>query len=264
MQKSPLGKTSVFSDKYNPGLLFAIPRKKELDEHYKDIIFYGYDIWNAYEISWLREDGKPEVNIAEIIYSCQSKFIVESKSLKLYLNSFNGTIFQSVDDVKNTIKQDLSKILLTEIEAKLIDVASQSIFSHKYESNSIDHHYTTNNMIHIKCDYNNVVTQEKIHTHLLKSNCPVTAQPDWATLFIKYSGPKIEYDSLLSYIISLRNENEFHEECIERIYKSIYYHCKPSNLEVYGRYNRRGGIDINPFRSSSKTAIPINGRTLRQ
>lgn len=264
---SALGKKSIYTDQYNPSLLFAIPRsdkRNELGINNNIIPFYGYDIWNAYEISWIRPDGRPEVAASEIIYSCRSEYIIESKSLKLYLNSFNGTIFKSTDHVKTTIEQDLSNKLNTNVLIKLKDINTE-INLKKPEGENIDNYYDQNlDGCKIEITDKTIVQNEKIYTHLLKSNCPVTIQPDWGTLMINYSGPKINYSSLINYIISLRNLNEFHEQCIEKIYIDIYKNCNPYNLEIYGRYTRRGGIDINPYRSTKNTPIPENIRTYRQ
>ena len=267
VNSSPLGKKSCYTDKYDISVLFAIPRlnkRTEIGISNNNIPFYGYDIWNAYEVSWIRPDGRPDVAIAEIIYSCRSEYIIESKSLKLYLNSFNGTIFKSKHHVKTTIEQDLSNKLNTDILVKLNDIDTEVNFK-KSEGENIDNYYDK--------DFDNskvetidgiIVKDKKIYSNLLKSNCPVTMQPDWGTLIITYSGQKINYSSLINYIISLRNLNEFHEQCIEKIYMEIYKNCNPYNLEVYGRYTRRGGIDINPYRSTKNTPIPENTRTYRQ
>ncbi|RST71957.1 NADPH-dependent 7-cyano-7-deazaguanine reductase QueF [Candidatus Aquarickettsia rohweri] len=267
VNSSALGKKSIYTDQYNPSLLFAIPRvdkRNEIGIDNNNMTFYGYDIWNAYEISWLRPDRRPDIATSEIIYSCRSEYIIESKSLKLYLNSFNGTIFKSKDHVKTTIEQDLSHKLSTDVIVKLEDINTEVTLKNP-EGKNIDNYYDKKlDNCKIEITDKTIVQDEKIYTHLLKSNCPVTMQPDWGTLIINYSGAKINYSSLINYIISLRNLNEFHEQCIEKIYMDIYRNCKTSNLEVYGRYTRRGGIDINPYRSTKDTPIPENIRTYRQ
>ena len=226
--------------------------------------FFGYDIWNAYELSWLWDDGKPEVATAEIIYDCESEFMVESKSLKLYLNSFNNTIFNSAEDVRDTIKKDLSDKLKTNVSVKLNDLEGKIKYAIPPGIN-IDNFYSQGfKGSNIRVSQDIVVQQEQLFTNLLKSNCPMTGQPDWGTLMLTYSGQKMDYTSLIKHIILLRNLNEFHEQCIEKIYMNIYTACQPDYLEVYARYTRRGGIDINPYRCSEKTPIPNNYRVYRQ
>lgn len=214
---------------------------------------YGFDIWNCYEISWLSPGGKPEVRIGEIVVPCSSPNIVESKSLKLYFNSFNDTKFQKEADVVATIRKDLGEVLKSEILVSLKKLSA-------YAGNPIDSFQGT----HIDLEdieiggaaYDPFVLEkgeeylsENLYSDLLKSNCPVTGQPDWASLLISYEGLKILRPSLLKYIISLRNSEEFHEQCVERIFCDIKERLSPEKLLVYARYTRRGGIDINPVRS---------------
>ena len=265
---SPLGKKSVYIDKYDSDLIFLIERSVKREEigisREQKLPFYGYDIINAYEISWLSPNGKPEVSIAEVIYPCSSKYLLESKSLKLYLNSFNNTIFNSANHVRKTIEYDLSNKLKVKVFVRFLSVHNR-VESFVLEGQNIDEAYS-NNFIHPAITILSDVTvkNEVIYSHLLKSNCPVTFQPDWGTLIVTYSGPKINYCSFLHYIISLRNLNEFHEQCIEKIYMEIYRSYNPESLEVYGRYSRRGGIDINPYRSTKDNKVPKNHRTSRQ
>ncbi|WPX96049.1 NADPH-dependent 7-cyano-7-deazaguanine reductase QueF [Candidatus Bandiella euplotis] len=261
-----LGKKSEYTELYDNSLLFPISRtlkRNELGMSANTPVF-GHDVWNAYEISWLRSDGRPEVSMAEIIYSAQSEFIIESKSLKLYLNSFNGTVFTSPQHVKDTIQKDMSDKLNTDVQVKLIPLETKVTYMTP-PGVSIDDFYS--NAVENKklaAIEGTRVFKEKLFTNLLKSNCPVTMQPDWGTLMLTYSGNKINYASLLNYIISLRGLNEFHEQCIEKIYMDIYHTCKPEYLEVYARYTRRGGVDINPYRCSEKSEAPLNYRVQRQ
>ena len=263
---SPLGKKSTYSDQYDGNLIFPISRvikRKELGIS-SELPFFGYDIWNAYEVSWLRSDEKPEVATAEIIYDCESEFIVESKSLKLYLNSFNNTTFDFAYKVEDTISKDLSDKLKTSVLVKLGNLHRKVKYAMPPGINIGDFYskdFKGSNILVLEGDK---VQREQLFTNLLKSNCPVTGQPDWATLMITYSGNKIAYVSLISYIISLRNLNEFHEQCVEKIYTDISTACKPDYLEIYARYTRRGGIDINPYRCSEKTPVPDNYRMYRQ
>lgn len=267
VNSSPLGKKSPYISKYDNSLIFPIERaikRHEIGINKKTPHFYGYDILNAYELSWLSSNGKPEIVVAEIIYSCRSEYLVESKSLKLYLNSFNNTVFDSATHVKQVIENDLSNKLKTDVMVRLIDI-NQEINSFIPEGENIDNFYKED-LISPTIEVINsiVVKNEIIYSHLLKSNCPVTLQPDWGTLIVTYSGPKINRYTLLHYILSLRNLNEFHEQCIEKIYMEIYKSCKPDYLQVYGRYTRRGGIDINPYRSTMDYPVPDNIRTFRQ
>ncbi len=261
---SPLGKKTSYLNHYNPQLLFPISRSEKRKEIGIDgaLPFFGYDIWNAYEISWIREDACPEVKIAEIIYDCNSEFLIESKSLKLYLNSFNNHVFHDENQVSQTIQNDLRKALNTDVTVNIFSVEDKVSFL-DINGIHIDKSYSQNTSSSL-IESKEIIT-EKLYSHLLKSNCPVTGQPDWATIFVKYRGKKINHASLLNYIISLRNLQEFHEQCVEKIFMQILNNCKPEFLEVYARYTRRGGIDINPFRSSKKDPyIPENKRIIRQ
>lgn len=267
IQSSCLGKKSFYKDQYDNSLIHPIARQKkryDIGIDNKKLPFYGYDIFNAYEVSWLAPSGKPEVYIAEIIYPCNSEYLIESKSLKLYLNSFNGTIFHSKYYVRQLIQSDISNKLKTNVLVKLIGI-NKKISSCLPEGELIDSYYSKHiTDSDIKTIAGKFVQNEQIYSNLLKSNCPVTLQPDWGTLMITYSGLKINPFNLLRYIISLRNMNEFHEQCIEKIYMEIDKSCQPYDLQVYGRYTRRGGIDINPFRSKTDCSIPSNIRNFRQ
>jgi len=268
IKSSELGKKSHYRDFYSPDLLFPIPRslkRIELFKNKKEIDFYGVDIWNAYELYWLNEDHIPRVAVAKIIYDANSEFIIESKSLKLYLNSFNGSIFKNHKEVSSTIRTDLAKVLKVDVICELT-----SIEDLKYNA-PIKFGILLDEM-DFKPDIKNTevlnestnIVEESLYTHLLKSNCLVTGQPDFGSLFIRYKGLKIDHKLLLNYIISLRNLNEFHEECVERIFEKIYSSCGPEYLEVFARYTRRGGIDINPFRSSLSNFQIYDNRVMRQ
>jgi 7-cyano-7-deazaguanine reductase len=270
LEQSQLGKASEYKSSYNPQLLFRIPReinRTELGIDDKNPGFYGVDIWTHYEVSWLNLSGKPCVAIGEIIYPASTPNIIESKSMKLYFNSFNGTKFADSNAVIDTVTKDLSKSIGASVEFKLLPVDTHSS-SIKFDGICLDD-------LDIQCDTytphpaylscsNNTVTEE-VYTNLLKSNCMMTLQPDWASVHIKYSGAQIEHNSLLKYIISLRDNNEFHEQCVERIFNDIMTKCKPNSLTVYARYTRRGGLDINPFRTTEKNFVmPDNNRLIRQ
>ncbi len=256
VQNSSLGKSSAYIAKYKPELLFPILRantRRELGLNLDNLAFQGDDIWNAYELSWLNGKGKPEVAIAEFRFSCTSPNLIESKSFKLYLNSFNNTVFNSHEEVSQALKQDLSKVTgaLVKVNLKKLDEI-EKIMTH-FSGTCLDD-------LDVVCtDYlpesktlltSNVPVHEVLYSDLLKSNCPVTGQPDWASIQIEYVGNKINHAGLLQYIVSFRNHNGFHEDCVERIFTDIMRLCKPVKLFVYARYTRRGGLDINPYRAN--------------
>jgi len=270
---APLGKTSPNPDSYSPDLLFPIARSthRDLLNYQKTLPFMGVDIWNAYELSWLNLKGKPEVAIAQIEIPSNSPNIVESKSLKLYLNSFNNERFSNADEVKKRIIEDLSVCLKSQLnvllfdpmawsELKLVEPKGLCLDRLDIEINPQD----IPNSSWLKADFENGPIEETLYSNLLKSNCPVTGQPDWATITISYTGPTIDQESLLRYLISYRNHQEFHEHCVEKIFCDIKSECKPIKLLVYARYTRRGGLDINPMRTDFNIAWPENKRLARQ
>lgn len=252
--KSPLGEKVEYSDKYNPLLLCSFPRsnqREELGIESDNIPFNGFDIWRAYELSWLNLKGKPLCATAKFIFPCSSKLMVESKSLKLYLNSFCQTKFQNIDEVKKTLTKDLSLATNSDVVVVLNTLEKQEQFIN-FPGFLLDNLDIETDCYQVNPNLlktSQTVVEEKLYSNLLKSNCLVTGQPDWATLFIHYIGPKIDHASLLKYIISFRQHQEFHEQCVERIFIDIKKICKTSKLTIYAKYTRRGGIDINPFRS---------------
>ncbi len=276
--QSPLGKASSYADQYDPGLLYPLPRLSKREEVGVTgrLPFMGADLWTAYEVSWLNHRGKPQVAIAQVVVPCESTHIVESKSFKLYLNSFNNTAFESAEQVQAHLREDLSeavwrggpmqasvgvKLLMPEqfdaqpvreLDGLLLD--RLDIDCTQYEP--------APSLLRAAVDEQPVT--ETLVSHLLKSNCLVTGQPDWGSVQISYSGPQINQEGLLQYIVSFRNHNEFHEQCVERIYMDIMRQCRPTKLSVYARYTRRGGLDINPWRSSHPQRPPQNVRTARQ
>lgn len=270
---SELGKKTDYDQSYNPDRLYPIPRagkRKEIGIDPNALPFSGFDCWNHYEVSWLNEKGKPIVATAEIYYDCASLFIVESKSLKLYFNSLNNCKFKSIGDVEKIIQHDLEKTLdsaVTVIVNQLGHSKSAKIHE-KFAGECIDD-------IDIECtkysvdpsylSTNDEQVEETLYSDLLKSNCLVTNQPDWGSVQISYKGNKINREGLLQYLVSFRNHNEFHEQCIERIFIDIMKYCKPSELTIYGRYTRRGGLDINPYRSTKNVNFKnMNHRLIRQ
>ena len=268
--KSSLGKVTHYAHHYDPQLLFAIERKtKRRELNIKEsLTFYGYDIWNAYEISFLNLQGKPIVATASITVAANSPCIFESKSLKLYLNSFNHTHFKGLGEVGQLITQDLSDTTQSQVLVELQDLktAAKNTIT-LFSGQNIDDLDITTQVYNIHPEFltvgHNKVT-ETLNSDLLKSNCPVTHQPDWGSVYIQYHGNKIQPEGLLKYIISLRQHDDFHEHCIERIFVDIMQRCQPEELTVYGRYTRRGGIDINPLRSTQAELTMPNLRLVRQ
>ena len=269
---SPLGKTAAYQTQYAPQLLFPIPRQQKRDELQLTgtLPFFGVDIWNAYELSWLNLRGKPQVAIATISAPADSPNIIESKSFKLYLNSFNQTRLADTDALLALLRQDLSNgfgapvhIVLTqpdgfgavkmgELDGVLLDRLDIEVDQ-----------YTPSPAL-LKAAHDEAPVEQTLVSHLLKSNCLVTGQPDWASVQVRYVGPQIEQEGLLRYLIGFREHNEFHEQCVERIFVDILRQCAPQKLAVYARYTRRGGLDINPWRSNFSGGPPRNLRTARQ
>jgi 7-cyano-7-deazaguanine reductase len=268
---SPLGKNSAYISHYDASLLFPIPRKIKRDElnlSDSSLPFVGFDVWNAYELSWLNKQGKPQVALAEFTFDCLSKNIIESKSFKLYLNSFNNTRLESLDELQDLLLKDLKEAVEGQVNLKIMSLGS--LTGRKLDGPSgicIDDQDITFDKYTVDASYltstkENEIT-EVLYSNLLKSNCLVTGQPDWGTLEIHYTGPEINRENLLRYIVSFRNHNEFHEQCVERIFIDLFQFCKPSNLTVKAFYTRRGGLDINPIRSTSH--VHFDGiRTVRQ
>ena len=276
--QSQLGRTSAYVDQYDASLLFPIPRagKREELQLGPQLPFFGADLWTAFELSWLNPRGKPQVAIAHLTVPCETPNIVESKSFKLYLNSFNNSVFQGIDAVRDVLRVDLGEAVWRgsgragSIGVKLL---APDAFDREpvNELDGIDldrldlecTHYTPAPEL-LRSAIGEVPVSETLTSRLLKSNCLVTGQPDWGSVQVRYSGPQIEQAGLLQYIVSFRNHNEFHEQCVERIFMDVWRRCQPTKLAVYARYTRRGGLDINPFRTSWPQALPSNARTARQ
>jgi len=268
---APLGKVSHYQDQYNSGLLFPIARSIQRNEIniLNSLPFKGVDAWNAYEVSWLNKRGKPEVAMAKCIFPCESPFIIESKSFKLYLNSLNQTMFDSLEVVKAILIKDLSAAAGASVHVDLFSLAAmQDVLIPSFQGECLD-------TIDITCDTyqthpdflqtDNQIISETVYSNLLKSNCLVTGQPDWASIQIQYTGNKIQHAGLLQYLISFRQHHEFHEQCVERIFMDIMTQCAPTDLSVYACFTRRGGLDINPYRSTNAIYLPdFNVRLARQ
>ncbi|MBW2476716.1 MAG: NADPH-dependent 7-cyano-7-deazaguanine reductase QueF [Deltaproteobacteria bacterium] len=268
----PLGKSTTYVSEYDPDLLCPVPRQlKRIEIGLTDALpFTGFDIWNAYELSWLDPDGKPIVAMGEFQFPCNSPNLVESKSLKLYLNSLNLTRFNDLDSVQGLIRKDLSDVAETEVAVRLFLPGDFSALTvGQLPGRCIDSTPVINPVYELDptllsdaADPSQIVAED-LYSHLLKSNCLVTSQPDWASVLIRYHGPKISDEALLRYLISFRQHNEFHEQCVERIYCDVQKFCRPEQLTVYARYTRRGGLDINPFRSNFEEQV-ANVRLARQ
>ena len=276
--QSLLGKTVGYADHYDASLLYPLARATQRAEIgiSAQPVFLGADVWTAYELSWLNPRGKPQVAIGRFIVPCESTALVESKSLKLYLNSFNNTRFGSWDEVKTVLQHDLSAavwhggVVQASVGVQLLtpeqwgQEAIQALPGLSLDRLDLDctQLQPAPTLLHAAVDEQPVT--ETLTSDLLKSNCLVTGQPDWGSISISYSGPQIDQAGLLQYIVSFRNHNEFHEHCVERIYMDIWQRCKPVKLSVQARYTRRGGVDINPWRCSHPQAMPPQIRTARQ
>jgi 7-cyano-7-deazaguanine reductase len=282
-ENSQLGKSSQYIDQYDASLLFPIPRAGKRTEIgiTGAAPFLGADMWTAFELSWLNLRGKPQVALAHITVPCETPNIIESKSFKLYLNSFNNTRFTDAADVLARLREDSneaawrgelrqSSVGVTLVPADHFD--RQPLY--ELDGLSLDR-------LDVECtrftpapDLLRVVpgddgrpqapVSEVLTSNLLKSNCLVTGQPDWGSVQISYTGAQIDHEGLLQYLVSFRNHNEFHEQCVERIFMDVWTRCQPTRLAVYARYTRRGGWDINPFRTSYPQALPPNTRMARQ
>lgn len=270
-EHSPLGKNAVYADRYDPSLLFPIPRadkRAEIDVA-EPLPFHGVDIWNAYELSWLDPRGKPRVALAEIRVPAASPHIIESKSFKLYLNGFAQERIADADTLSTTLMHDLSAAAGAVVSVTLHEASAASLPIGTLAGELLDDQdievddYGPPCSDFLTTDATAQPVEETLISHLLRSNCPVTGQPDWGSVQIAYRGAPIDHAGLLRYLISFRTHNEFHEQCVERIFVDLMAHCAPQQLSVYARYTRRGGLDINPFRSSTP-ASPANVRTVRQ
>ncbi len=267
LKDAPLGHTTDYVCEYDRAQLFAIPRSNSWRERGHAVApFHGCDIWNAYELSWLNPRGLPQVAIAEFRVPCESPCIIESKSFKLYLNSFNLSRFASTEVVRQHMIDDLSEIAGAPVTVSIHPLDGQPRMG-QLEGECLDQldveieHYQPAPQL-LRTHPGDLITS-KLYSHLLKSNCPVTGQPDWASIQIDYRGVPIDKEGLLKYLVSYREHGDFHEQCVEQIFLDIMDHCQPEQLSVYARYIRRGGLDINPFRSTEKVS-PDNIRLLRQ
>ena len=279
-EQSQLGKTSAYVDQYDPSLLFPIPRAPKRAEIGLDgtaaMPFFGADLWTTFELSWLNPRGKPQVALAHVTIPCETPNIIESKSFKLYLNSFNNSRFADAAEVQARLRADLSEAAWRGAASPAtvgVKLLLPELFDrepvHELDGLLLDRldiectRYTPAPEL-LTAAHGEAPVTETLVSHLLKSNCLVTGQPDWGSVQIRYSGPQIDQAGLLQYLVSFRNHNEFHEQCVERIFMDVWTRCRPIKLAVYARYTRRGGLDINPLRTSHPQALPANVRTARQ
>ena len=276
---SPLGRHTTYADQYDPSLLFPIPRAPQRAQ--LGITgqpgFFGADLWTAFELSWLNMRGKPQVAIAHIVVPCESTHIIESKSFKLYLGSFSGTRIADPDEVRRRLQADISAALWQggPVQASAgVRLIAPDDFDREAVSEldglNLDRldiecdHYDAPVPEHLSAAFDEQPVEETLTSRLLKSNCPVTGQPDWGSVQIRYTGPQIDQAGLLRYIVSFRNHSDFHEHCVERMFTDLWQRCRPFKLSVYARYTRRGGLDINPWRTSHPGPAPAPVRTARQ
>ncbi|GAC1606748.1 MAG: NADPH-dependent 7-cyano-7-deazaguanine reductase QueF [Ramlibacter sp.] len=276
--QSLLGKPAPYVDQYDAALLFPLsraPKRQELGLA-ANVPFFGADLWSAFELSWLTPRGKPQVAIAHVTVPCETTNIVESKSFKLYLNSFSNTRFASADAVRERIRADISEAVWRGAPSQSM-VGVRLLLPEQFDKEPVQElDGLSLDRLDVECSdyqprpdlltaaFDEQPVQESLTSNLLKSNCLVTGQPDWGSVQIRYAGPQIEQGGLLRYLVSFRNHNEFHEQCVERIFMDVWRHCRPVKLTVYARYTRRGGLDINPLRTSHPGALPANVRTARQ
>ncbi|SFN29543.1 NADPH-dependent 7-cyano-7-deazaguanine reductase QueF [Dokdonella immobilis] len=270
---SPLGRAVTGSRQLDPGLLFPIARAHGREQlGFGSVLpFEGVDIWNAYELSWLDPRGKPVVAIAEFRVPASTPNLIESKSFKLYLNSLNQTRFSDPAAVRDRIADDLSAAAGARIGVSMAEVdqplaSMQGAFAGECIDGlpvAIDC-YGPPQVQELAVRSGESLVEETLVSHLLKSNCPVTGQPDWASVQIAYAGAPIDREGLLRYLVSYRDHDDFHEQCVERIFRDLLARCAPTRLTVSARYTRRGGLDINPWRSNDPQRRADNPRLLRQ
>lgn len=271
-EHSPLGKPVNYTEQYDPALLFPIERQpaREAIGVPAPLPFFGADLWNAYELSWLNPKGKPQIALLTAIVPADSPNIVESKSFKLYLGSFAQTRLANAEAARQLIQQDLSEACVAAVQVRLTEATRfDQLRLAELEGLSLDRLdietdiYTPDPTL-LRANHDEAPVEETLVSNLLKSNCPVTGQPDWGSVQIRYVGAPIDQAGLLKYLISFRNHTGFHEQCVERIFMDILRACAPGKLAVYARYTRRGGLDINPFRTNFNLPLPDNRRNARQ
>jgi len=267
---APLGHATPYPDAYDAGLLFAVaraPQRREIGLG-ESLPFTGVDVWTAYELTWLDLHGKPQVAIATLVVPASTPALVESKSVKLYLGAFAQTPFDGVADVQATITRDLSHATGGTVQVVLDTVmGAVSKRAGELDGESLDGLQVAIQRYHPAPEQlaaDGPVVEESLKTDLFRSLCPITRQPDFASVQIAYRGPAIDRAALLRYLVSFRCHPGFHEHCVERIFVDVLARCRCETLSVYARFTRRGGVDINPFRTNAAPRTPPNLRTARQ
>ncbi|MGO2149339.1 NADPH-dependent 7-cyano-7-deazaguanine reductase QueF [Halomonas sp.] len=270
LEHAPLGRESAYPELYDAALLFPIPRaanRAPLGIEEGKLPFVGEDEWHAFEVSWLNARGKPIVAVARFRLPAESPSLIESKSWKLYLNSFNQTRMESREEVIETLQRDLSAVAGAPVSVELLGVEDAELAPQPLPGDCLDEldievsDYTPS-AAHLAVS--DEVVEETLHSHLLKSNCPVTGQPDWGSVMIRYKGPKLDREGLLRYLIGYRQHQDFHEHCVEHIFTDLMQHAQPTELLVLARYVRRGGLDISPWRATPGLTPPSPLRLARQ
>ncbi|SHF03679.1 7-cyano-7-deazaguanine reductase [Modicisalibacter ilicicola DSM 19980] len=270
LRDAPLGRESAYPERYDPTLLYPIARaanRAPLGIDDADLPFEGEDEWHAFELSWLDPKGKPIVAVARFRLPASSPNLIESKSWKLYLNSFNHSHFPGRDEVREALVRDLSHAAGADVEVTLLGVDDETLMPRRLPGECIDgldveiRDYTPRPELLVTGD---AIVEESLHSHLLKSNCPVTGQPDWGSVLIRYRGPRIDREGLLRYLVSYRQHQDFHEHCVEHIFTDLMARVRPERLLVLARYVRRGGLDISPWRATPGERPPQPLRLARQ
>jgi 7-cyano-7-deazaguanine reductase len=271
MADNPLGKQTAYPQSYEPTLLFAVARadkRSAIGIASLALPFYGFDHWRGYELSWLLPGGKPIAAIADILVPCDSPFLIESKSMKLYFNSLNQHQFTNFDEARRCMESDLSQVTGAAVEVSLQDCESASAHTINWTDivllDDLEVSTTVYQPDSSLLGTEPQQTSETLVSHLFRSNCPITAQPDWGSILIKYQGPQINHQSLLAYIISYRQHEGFHEHCVEQIFQDIVQTCAPQALTVSINFLRRGGLEINPLRSTQPVSAAALPRLVRQ
>ncbi|AQU81765.1 MAG: NADPH-dependent 7-cyano-7-deazaguanine reductase QueF [Halomonas sp.] len=270
LENAPLGRDSAYPEHYDAGLLYPIPRaanRAPLGIEEGKLPFVGEDEWHAFEVSWLNGRGKPIVAVARFRLPAESPNLVESKSWKLYLNSFNQTRFADQEAVQSTLARDLADAAGAPVSVELLAVDDSELTPQSLPGECLDDldidvsNYTPSASFLVAGEE---IVEESLYSHLLKSNCPVTGQPDWGSVLIRYKGPKIDREGLLRYLIGYRQHQDFHEHCVEHIFTDLMQQVKPEELLVLARYVRRGGLDISPWRATPGLTPPSPLRLARQ
>ncbi|MCW4151713.1 NADPH-dependent 7-cyano-7-deazaguanine reductase QueF [Halomonas sp. 18H] len=270
LAEAPLGRESAYPEQYDAGLLYPIERaanRAPLGIEAGALPFIGEDEWHAFELSWLNARGKPHVAVARFRLPAESPRLIESKSWKLYLNSYNQSRFASPAAVREQLQKDLAEAAGAPVSVELFDVDASELMPQRLPGECIDAQdiaiddYTPSAEPLVVGDE---IVEETLHSHLLKSNCPVTGQPDWGSVLIRYRGPRIDREGLLRYLVGYRQHQDFHEHCVEHIFCDLMARARPERLLVLARYVRRGGLDISPWRGTPGETPPTPLRLTRQ